>query len=701
MYNELERLKNKLVAGHKSPGVCHAIPMWNEFQKLYAQERQKQLKTVFDSMRATSASAAASSMPAPPSIPNPSRRAVPAMASPGAVRTQLKKGVDMPVRVKLGSRKTLNNLRKSIRKGVNMPVRIKIGSRKQLNNLKKSIRKGVAMPVRIKLGSRKQLMNLKKNIRSGVDMGVRVKLRSRRQLNQLRNRLRWGINMPVGVPGLRAVTGLISKMGPYGAAAAAGIGLIVGSVASVTAALLALGRRAHVIDDLGTSTVLTSREVQQLGRAFVHTTGSYEASQRVAASLADTLTSLSDRYFDVTQRAELLRALNVGPQSLGSLGFDTDEILSGDPRALIDQVRAAVERGVTNQELRIGLGRAGFSREEITELIQGTRTAEAYGRTIAALQTPALDDKALRGFQEFNNTLAGIKVEIAKELTPVLTAIAPTVDKIGRSIADAIPRGIQWIKDFRRENKDLFQAMEAGGYIIKGVAEIVGNTLGAAFRLTVNTAKLLILGIRDLVSYTKIWFHTGRDTIDAMRDKFAGLQLTVLNTAKSIVDSFAPFAKWLGLSGVGDIQESINNRIGELEHNRRVTQERRAATRETIGIERQHIRDNALESAKIVEDSAKTVTKLLRDGFGIVRDTSAAVSDVYTSRSLAGGIAPRPSLGGGFEAGVRAAEGGAGAPMVSITTTNNIEANANLDEVEAMLRRSEERQIRPIQEVLG
>ena len=491
---------------------------------------------------------------------------------------------------------------------------------------------------------------------------------------------------------LRGVTGLLGKLGPYGAAAAAGIGLAIGAISGITAALLNLGRRAHVIDDLATSTTLSTREVQQLGKAFIGTTGSYEQSQRLAESLSGTLTSLADRYFDVTRRADLLRSLNVGPQSLGQLGFNIDDLVSGDPLAVIEEIRQAVERGVTTQELRIGLGAAGFDSSVITELVQATESADAYNAAVAAFRTPTLDDDALMGFQRFNNSIAGIQLQIQRELTPVLNGIAPIVENIGSEIADAIPRGIQWFREFREENDGLFRVLGAiGGQVLPFLGQAISN-VGSYI-------EAYALGVRNLVSIFKIGFDSVRGTIDAVRENLESFQLGVFRTAKGIVDALEPIARFVGLGDeLRAAQEALTERIGAATQERDLIRERRAATQERIAIERQHIVDNYKKMGEIFTESVTGTVNRYRELFSDVGDALRA----SPARDLEPAYASAPSLGRSSEPILDMIEGRTrDAPMVSMTNTYNIDANANLDDIEAVLRRNEERQIRSVQEVLG
>lgn len=600
---------------------------------------------------------------------------------------------------------------------------------------------------------RRSLGNVTSSLRDipqRVTSTINLKVAGAASITQLSRKLRiLSTRSATAHASMSRLNGVMSRTGTIAKVGAAGIGLLVASIGALGFGLLALGRRAHVIDDLATSTTLNTAEAQQLSKAFLGTTSSTGEAQRAAQSLAGTLTDLSDRYFDVTQRAELLRALNVGPQSLGQLGFDIDEVVSGDPRAILEQVRAAVERGVSEQELRIGLRAAGFDQSVITELTQVTRTAEDYQKALENLDAPVLDDDTLDASKRINESINTLITRIGEGLTPVLNAMSGIIDAIGLGIegftdrlSEWIPGAIGWFKDLVSENKGLLTTIgaivsligpqlreawdaavrtltdfkernadvfafigrvgEEAFYVVAAVASQVIPTISFLFQSVINLIEVGVLAGRNLVSELKVGFNVIRDVVDSLREKLLSFQITLLSVAEKTLGFLSRLAQsdaaeFLGLGGVGrqleDLRADAQARIADVSGQRDVIRERREATAQAIAIERQHIADN---NARLNEIGRETMEGLQNIVDGAVDFwSSARARGIRTAGRLPTQAELEPIIN------TQMMQPAPVNQNVTINNENNITTTTTQQETEDALRNNDYASVHTVQEILG
>ena len=221
--------------------------------------------------------------------------------------------------------------------------------------------------------------------------------------------------------------GVLGRLGPYGAAAAAGVGLAVGAV---TALVKITNKYADESRSLSRTAIALDADPELLYRtaaALRTVTGDPESAKAQAAGLAS-----------AGQQIRQMRKF--GDPGFGEVGFGLDRAgvsikaaQSGNYGLIVDDLRRSLAKGISVDQIVSGLRRVpGYTEEAIQSLLLLATDADAATRALErSNQVEPPSEEQIRQNRRWDAAMAGVKDisretgrSFTSELTPSLTRVA-------------------------------------------------------------------------------------------------------------------------------------------------------------------------------------------------------------------------------------------------------------------------------------
>ena len=246
--------------------------------------------------------------------------------------------------------------------------------------------------------------------------------------------------------------GTLKSIGPYGAAAAAGVGLATAAVTALVAITNKYADEARELSRTSIALDVDPGELYRYGAALRTVTGDLASAQQQAAAL----TSAAQQ----TRLAQRGLVNGFGDIALGAsrAGVSIDSITSGDYRRVVADIRAANERGIGTDQIVAGLRQVpGYTDETIQTLLLLATDADAARRALENFNNARPPSpEQIRRLREWDDGLASIKTSFREtgrsavtEFTPALTSVAstlddlePAIDRALGSLASSVNRGV-------------------------------------------------------------------------------------------------------------------------------------------------------------------------------------------------------------------------------------------------------------------
>ena len=249
---------------------------------------------------------------------------------------------------------------------------------------------------------------------------------------------------------LGRLSGGLARVGPIGAAAAAGVGLA--TVAITGLAKIANKYAGEVIGLSGLSLALNiDPELLHRQSAGLRTvTTDLKAAEQQAAKVAS-----------VGQQARLAQrglADGFGAITLGAsrAGVAIDSIKSGDYRPIVDDIRRSIEQGLGKDKIVAGLGQVGYDPATIQSFLLLATDVDAARLALENFNDVDPPSQAeLRKYLEYADSMGDLNTEahqlgrtFSGELTQGLTSVARSlvgVESLTRAAGAAVGRQVEKI----------------------------------------------------------------------------------------------------------------------------------------------------------------------------------------------------------------------------------------------------------------
>ena len=222
----------------------------------------------------------------------------------------------------------------------------------------------------------------------------------------------------------------LRSIGPYGAAAGAGIGL---ATAAITFLVRWMNRAADEARQLNRTGVVFDVDTELLyrsGEALRTVTGDLRSAEQQAASLASGAQQL--------RQAQMGLIPGFGEMALGAsrAGVAIESIASGDYRRVVADIRQANERGIGTDQIVAGLRRIpGYNDEVIKSLLQlatNEELAQRAAENFATVSPPSPEQ--IQRLQEWDDALGDIRSSFRQARQGAEGELAPTLTKIAANL---------------------------------------------------------------------------------------------------------------------------------------------------------------------------------------------------------------------------------------------------------------------------
>lgn len=479
----------------------------------------------------------------------------------------------------------------------------------------------------------------------------------------------------LGDQGKKAVENLGNMIPGFkgvGIAAAGAIATITG----VTTALVKLGGEAHTLNDIATSSSITTQEFRQLDFSLQ---GVGNNSEKVAHQIARSTTSIADSLAHPLTQGEALRKLFEG---FAGVAFNVQVFRDNDPFAVLEEVRRAVEQGATDQQIRTGLSAAGYTEEAVTEILQLTATAQSWETHLRRIsQTPPISQDQI------------------DQLARLRTGMEDLKDNVLVGVRDEFYQLSQGAGGFGDTNQEVLDGLELLGRFslstLVGGFKVLTNVLDAAvtsISMFVDAGKI---GVNQL---GKAW-NDSRIGVLGLQNTWFSTQDAILAGIEKIIGAATLLPDWAGGDKASEAQAAIANI--------------RANTQASIDENRQARAAIQTETDELAQRNQRIRGDIQDRGDAFISRFQNNADEVATrfNRDIArtyGSVADQQR----YDEAVRSFETGGSRDILAnpnygrepagrqVTLQNTYEITANSD-VETVLRQIEESQLRQVQELVG
>ena len=463
-------------------------------------------------------------------------------------------------------------------------------------------------------------------------------------------------------------------------------GALIGILAAGTAALAKFGGEAHSLNDIATASNITTRGFQQMDFALQ---GFGTNSEAVARNIVQNSTRISDAYADVTKRAALLQDFS-RPGGLGSLGFDLDVFIGNDPAAIIAESRRLIEQeGATLEDIRIGLGRAGFGEEAVQEIQQVVATAESWEKYRQRLASaPIISQGQIDGLASFR------------------TLLEDTKDRVMVGMRDEFYQLSSAGSGFTDSNREVLDGLEL-------IGRFSLTSLIAGFKFLITVVDATVTSISMFVDAGKIGlnelgkaWNDSRIGVLKLQKTWYATQDAILGGIDKVLGAASYLPSWLGgnqaqaaQDNIANIRSGTQDRLAEIDRAREAIEKESEALDDRTNRVRGDIqnRGEAFQS-RFQNDADEVTTRFNRDiarVYGTPEENQRYDEAIQSFES--GGsrdIAQNPNYGrepATFNMPQQPAK-------VEQHNTYHITAN---DDLASVMREIEASQLRQVQELVG
>ena len=307
--------------------------------------------------------------------------------------------------------------------------------------------------------------------------------------------------------------GVMGRLGPYGAAAAAGVGL---ATAAVVGLVKITNKYADESRSLSRTAIALDADPELLyrtGAALRTVTGDLESAKAQAAGLAS-----------AGQQIRQMRKF--GDPGFGEVGFGLDRAgvsikaaQSGNYALIVDDLRRSLARGISTDQIVSGLRRVpGYTDEAIASLLLLATDADTATRALErfnAVKPPS--EEQIRQNRKWDAALAGVKDisneagrSFNSELTPSLTRVAkrmgglkPLAASVGAAMGQLVSEQVAGFERLALTGEYLSASMAVAGAGIRTAWHKVGEGVTGVIDGILAKLEKLVGGLASVAETVK------------------------------------------------------------------------------------------------------------------------------------------------------------------------------------------------------
>ena len=233
-------------------------------------------------------------------------------------------------------------------------------------------------------------------------------------------------------------SGGLARIGPYGAAAAAGIGLATTAAVGLVSIADKFSGFTRGLSLQSTVLGVGTEQIQRDSAALRTLTGDATQARQQVAELGKVGQTL--RLAETGQGTGDYGQIALGAQRAG-VALET--IKKGRYDTYVDDIRKSLERGVSTDQIVGGLGLVGLSPDQAGLLLTFAKDTEAFARAKEnAASVKLITAEDIRRNREWDDTIGDLKQtgselwrEFGTQLVPTLTTVARTLQDWGPVIS--------------------------------------------------------------------------------------------------------------------------------------------------------------------------------------------------------------------------------------------------------------------------
>ena len=224
--------------------------------------------------------------------------------------------------------------------------------------------------------------------------------------------------------------GVLGRVGPYGAAAAAGIGLATAAAVGLVKILDNFAGQTRQVSLQSTIFGVSTEQLQRDSAALRTVTGDAEQARQQVAGLAKVGQTV--RLAAIGQGAGDFGAISLGASRAG---VSLESLKSGRYDRVVDDIRRSLARGISTDQITGGLREVGLTEEQIGSLKTLAADVDAYARAkenAASVQLITAED--IRLGREWDDAIGDLKQTVGETSRGFSSQFAPSVTSATRSL---------------------------------------------------------------------------------------------------------------------------------------------------------------------------------------------------------------------------------------------------------------------------
>ena len=225
----------------------------------------------------------------------------------------------------------------------------------------------------------------------------------------------------------------MARLGPLGAAAAAGVGLAAGAVSGLFALMNKAAGQARTLTRGAVLFDTDTEQIERISAAFTTVAGDAKKGREQTMDLL----SVAQR----TRQAQQGIVAGFGEIGLGAsrAGVKIASITSDNYRDVVDDLRRSLEHGISTDQVVAGLRQIGYSDEASATLLQLATDTDAAQRALENFHAvEPLTEEQIQELQEWDDTWNDLKRTFNELWRTAITKAAPALTLVADALTDLL-----------------------------------------------------------------------------------------------------------------------------------------------------------------------------------------------------------------------------------------------------------------------